>query len=120
MSPHPDTLSLFRANQSLPFLLNAACVLSGEATNTNFIDFDLTRSGLEPTICHTRGEHANHYIIDAFQYKSKRDRESNGKKDKRTNNDQQNTTQKTKNRATRIPLKISGGLWKGYQFLLHV
>jgi len=29
------------------------CVLSGEATNTNFIVFGLTRPGLEPTIYHT-------------------------------------------------------------------
>jgi hypothetical protein len=37
-------------------------MLSGEATtNTNFIVFGLTRSGLEPTIYSTRGEHANHY-----------------------------------------------------------
>jgi len=28
-------------------------VLSGEATNTNFIDFALNRSGLEPTIYRT-------------------------------------------------------------------
>ena len=26
--------------------------------------YGLTRSGLEPTIYHTRGEHANHYITD--------------------------------------------------------
>jgi hypothetical protein len=39
-------------------------VLSGEATKTNCIVFGLTRSGLEPTIYHTRGEHANHYTID--------------------------------------------------------
>ena len=39
--------------------------------------------------------------------KSKEDRKHNGqnKKDKRTNNDLQNTTQKTKDRATRTPLK---------------
>jgi hypothetical protein len=35
------------------------CVLSGEATNINFIVFGLTRSGLEPTIYRTRAEHAN-------------------------------------------------------------
>jgi hypothetical protein len=35
--------------------------------------------------------------------KSKKDRQL--PKDNRTNNDLQNTTQKTKNRATRIPLK---------------
>jgi hypothetical protein len=39
--------------------------MSGEATNTNFIVFGLTWPGLEPTICHTRGEHANHYTTDA-------------------------------------------------------
>jgi hypothetical protein len=37
----------------------------GEATNTNFIVFGLTRSGLELTIYRTRGEHANHYATDA-------------------------------------------------------
>jgi len=31
-------------------------VLSGEATNTNFIVFGLTRPGLEPTIYRIRGE----------------------------------------------------------------
>jgi hypothetical protein len=36
-------------------------VLSGEATNTNFIVFGMTRPGLEHTIYSTRGEHANHY-----------------------------------------------------------
>ena len=34
-------------------------MLGGEATNTNFIVFGLTRSGLELTICRTRGEQAN-------------------------------------------------------------
>jgi hypothetical protein len=36
-------------------------MLSGEATNTNFIVFGLTQSGLEPTIYRTWGKHANHY-----------------------------------------------------------
>ena len=40
------------------------CVLSGEATNTNFIVFGLTQPGLEPTIYRTRGEHANHYATN--------------------------------------------------------
>jgi hypothetical protein len=40
---------------------------SREATNTNFIVFDLTRLWLELTIYHTRGEHANHYTNDAVQ-----------------------------------------------------
>ena len=39
-------------------------VLSGEATNTNFIVFGLTR----PTIYRTRGEHANQYATDAVKY----------------------------------------------------
>ena len=37
-------------------------LLSGEATNTNFIVLGLT--GLETTIYHTWGEHANHYTTD--------------------------------------------------------
>ena len=41
-------------------------MLSGEATKTNFIVFGLTRSGIEPTTCSTRGEHTNHYTTDAF------------------------------------------------------
>ena len=40
-------------------------MLSGEAINTNFIVFSLTWPGLEPTIYHTRGKHANHYATDA-------------------------------------------------------
>jgi hypothetical protein len=40
-------------------------MFSGEVTNNNFIVFGLTRSGFEPTIYRTRGEHANQYIIDA-------------------------------------------------------
>ena len=43
------------------------CVLSGEDTNTNFIDFSSTRPWLGPMIYHTRGEHANHYTTDAGQ-----------------------------------------------------
>jgi hypothetical protein len=39
-------------------------VLNGESTNTNFIVFCLTRSGLPPTIYCTRGEHTNHYVIN--------------------------------------------------------
>ena len=47
------------------FALSLSCVLRGEATNTNFIVFGLTRPELEPTICRTRGKHANHYATDA-------------------------------------------------------
>jgi hypothetical protein len=60
MLPHLDTLSWFRANHSA---LSPKCyILSREATNTNFIVFCLTWSWLEPTINHTRGEHANPHI----------------------------------------------------------
>ena len=38
-------------------------MLRGEATNTIFIVFGLTRLGIEPTIYRTRSEHANHYTI---------------------------------------------------------
>jgi hypothetical protein len=34
------------------------------AITTNVLVFGLTRSGLEPTIYRTRGEHANHYTTD--------------------------------------------------------
>jgi hypothetical protein len=61
MSLHSDTLFWFRANQSLLFLLNATF---GEAADTNFIVFGLTRPGLETTIYSTRGEHANHNATD--------------------------------------------------------
>jgi hypothetical protein len=40
----------------------------GEATNTNFIFFCLTRPQFVPTIYRTRGEHANHYATDAVSY----------------------------------------------------
>ena len=41
---------------------------SGEATNTNFIVFGLTRSGFEPMIYSTRGKHANHCTNDQFYF----------------------------------------------------
>ena len=43
-------------------------MLSREATNTNFIVFGLIQPGLEPTIYHTRGEHADHYTTDAVWF----------------------------------------------------
>ena len=55
MSPYSDTLSWFRANQSLLFLLNAAC-----ATKKQQIPiFGLTRSGLELTIYRTEASTLN-------------------------------------------------------------
>ena len=54
MSLHSDTLLI----SQLTCL--QCCVLRGEVTNTNIIDFGLTRPLLEPTIYRTRGEHVNH------------------------------------------------------------
>ena len=42
-----------------------------ETTNANFIAFRLTRSGFEPTIYRTRGEHANHYTTDTVKCEMK-------------------------------------------------
>jgi hypothetical protein len=39
-------------------------MLSGEATNTNFLVFGLTQPGLDPMIYRTQGEHADHYATD--------------------------------------------------------
>ena len=49
MSTHSDTFSWFRANQSLLFVLYAACLAE------NWFD----------TIYSTWGEHADHYTTDA-------------------------------------------------------
>ena len=45
-------------------------MLSGEATNTNFIVFALAWPGLEITICRTRGKYANYYTTDVVFYAS--------------------------------------------------
>ena len=56
-------------NQPIFALSPQCCGLSEKVTNTNFMIFGLTRPGLEPTIYHTRGEHANHhhYTADVVQ-----------------------------------------------------
>ena len=64
MSLHSDTLSWFRADQVFA-LTSLSCVLSGEATHTNFIVSGLTWPGPEPTIYSTRGEQSIHYNTDA-------------------------------------------------------
>ena len=65
MTLHSDTLFRFRANQPLLFLLHAACLVEKQQ-KSSFIVFGLILPGLEPpTIYRTRGEHANHYAIDA-------------------------------------------------------
>jgi len=45
--------------QAVFVLTHFYSVLSGEATNTNFIIFGLTRQLLEPTIYSSHGEHVN-------------------------------------------------------------
>ena len=72
MSLHSDTLSWFRAN--------LCCVLSREATHTNFIVFGLTWLGLEPMIYLTQGEHANHYTTDAAEKLIHADADKNRRK----------------------------------------
>ena len=64
MSPYSDTLSWFRANQPLLFLLNAVCLAKKQQIPILY----LTRSGLEPKIYRTRVEYASHYTTDAVQY----------------------------------------------------
>ena len=61
MSLHLDTLFWFGANQSLFFLIN----VEAEKQQIPILVFGLSWSGLEPMIYCTRGEHANHYTIDA-------------------------------------------------------
>ena len=58
MSPHSDTLSWFRANQSLLCLLNAA-----KKQHIPIIIFGFTWSGLDPTFYHTLGSWIWHYKI---------------------------------------------------------
>ena len=62
VSSHSDTLSWFRANQFLLFLLIAVCL--AEKQQIPILVFSLTRSVLEPTSYCTRGEHANHYTTN--------------------------------------------------------
>ena len=57
MLPHSDTLSWFRANQSLLFLLNAACL-----ARSNTYQF------YSSTIYHTRGEHGLKCICMSLFY----------------------------------------------------
>jgi hypothetical protein len=83
LSPHLDTLSWFWANQSLPFLLNAACLARSNTYQFNSLWFDPIRTrtqdlphsrrahyplhqrcSVEPQIYLTWGEHTNHYTTD--------------------------------------------------------
>ena len=59
-------------SSQLVFALSpSCCMLSGEATYTNFIDFGLTWSEFQPTIYRICGKHANHYTTDAVIYNNK-------------------------------------------------
>ena len=65
----PDT-SLGHINVLIPsqsILFSLMLRAKRKVTYCNFTVFDLTRPGLEPTIYRTRGEHANHYTIDAVR-----------------------------------------------------
>jgi hypothetical protein len=66
MSLHSDRLSWLRAKQSLTFVLNATNFAKKQ--EMPILYFDLTRSGLESTLYHTRRGHANYYITDAVQF----------------------------------------------------
>jgi hypothetical protein len=59
------SLEDLRLHDILPLQILEPGVFREEAANTSFIVFGLTRSGLEPTIYCTRGEHANNYTTDA-------------------------------------------------------
>ena len=125
MSPHPDTLYSFRANQSLLFHLNIAFLAKKQQIQMCLV-FGFTRLWFEPTTYLTWSVHTNHYtslfyffILNLLRYNCKhisyiferrvwrcqisksKDRQHNGAKNKRTHNDLQNTTQKTKYRVTR-------------------
>jgi hypothetical protein len=61
MSPDSDTLSWFRANQSLLF----CCSLVEKQQIPMFMVFGFTWMWLKLTINHTQGEHTNHYATNA-------------------------------------------------------
>jgi hypothetical protein len=61
-----SALSWFRVDQSLLFLLNAACLPEKQQISICIV-FGMTRSGLEPTIYRTQGEHCNNYATDAVR-----------------------------------------------------
>jgi hypothetical protein len=61
---HPNQTNYPDAETTI--LCSFSFMLYGEATNINFIVFDLTWSGLESMIYSTRGKHANHYNTHAI------------------------------------------------------
>jgi hypothetical protein len=131
MLPHPNTLCSFRAYQCFLVDLNLA-LLAKKQRIRMFLVFGFTRLWLEPTTYLTRSDRTNHYtpyavyllifVLNLLRYNCKhisyilvrrvwryqlnksKDRQHNAAINKRTNNDLQNTTQKTKYRLTRPPL----------------
>ena len=65
---HPLGHIILIPSQPVFALSPSCCMLSGKATNTDFIVVGLTRPGLKSTIYDTLGEHANHYATDAVKY----------------------------------------------------
>jgi hypothetical protein len=66
-SPRTDTLSWFRANQSLLCLFNAACLAEKQKKNTNIIVFGLTRSGAQKyDLTHLRHNWLTYYTTSVF------------------------------------------------------
>ena len=130
MLPHPDTLCSFRAYQCFLVHLNLAFLTKKQHTRMCLV-FGFTRLWLEPTTYLTRSDRTNYYTPDAvyllifelnllrynckhisyilvrrvwrYQLNKSKDRQHNAAINKRTNNDLQNTTQKTKYRLTRPP-----------------
>ena len=131
MLPHPNTSCSFRAYQCFLVDLNLA-LLAKKQHIRMFLVFGFTRLWLEPTTYLTRSDRTNHYtpyavyllifVLNLLRYNCKhisyilvrrvwryqlnksKDRQHNAAINKRTNNDLQNTTQKTKYRLTRPPL----------------
>jgi hypothetical protein len=80
-------------------------VCLAEKQQKQVLVFGLTRLGLEYTVYRIRGKHANVEFEDTkgvIRSRKLKDRQYNDlkKKDKRTNNDLQNITQKNKDRIT--------------------
>jgi hypothetical protein len=102
---HSDVLSWFRTDQSLLFLLNTVCLAEKQQIPI-----------LQSLVWPDRGSNPRSTTFEASMLTitpplrlSKEDKQHNGqkKKNKRTNNDLQNTD-KTKDRVTRTPLKTIG------------
>ena len=63
MSSHSDTLSRFQVNQYFLFLLNVASSVEKQQIPILY-HFVWPDPGVEPTIYHIQGKHANHYTTD--------------------------------------------------------